>query len=169
MNSTEKLVTALTGGHTAYCFMKKRTSKQKPKVDAKEAMALPAEKRPICFRISSEIYPAVFEAIGEALMCWNPRPGEAVFDSEHASKIATELCFKIADEVEGKNKVAFEEPPKCPDYDMGLRVTIGLLRASRGHIPDSSVSGGILANLDAEIARLESLLPPDPPQEQNPP
>jgi len=33
-------------------------------------------------------------------MCWNPKPGKEVFDSEKASDIAVDLCFKIADEIE---------------------------------------------------------------------
>ena len=69
-----------------------------------EAMALPLEKRPICYRISSEMYHAVYEAIGAASMCWNPRPSNEVFDSERASNLAINLCFKIANEVEKKNK-----------------------------------------------------------------
>jgi hypothetical protein len=69
-----------------------------------EAMKLPLKKRPICFRISSEMYHAVFEAIGAASMCWNPIPGKQVFASEEASKIALDLCFKIADELEKPRK-----------------------------------------------------------------
>lgn len=69
-----------------------------------EAMKLPLKKRPICFRISSEMYHAVFEAIGAASMCWKPRPGKEVFASEEASKIAIDLCFKIADELEKPRK-----------------------------------------------------------------
>lgn len=65
-----------------------------------EAMALPISKRPLNYRISSEIYHAVFESIGAASMCWNPRPSNEVFDSEGAAQIATNLCLKIADEVE---------------------------------------------------------------------
>lgn len=65
-----------------------------------EAMALPLAKRPICFRISSEMYHAVFEAIGAASMCWKPRPQKEVFDSEEASDLAIKLCFKIAEEME---------------------------------------------------------------------
>ncbi len=65
-----------------------------------EAMKLPLKDRPICFRISSEIYHAVFESIGEASMCWSPKPvGE--FDSSRAADVATRLCFKIANEIEG--------------------------------------------------------------------
>lgn len=67
-----------------------------------EAMALPVEKRPICFRISSEMYHAVFKAIGAASMCWNPTPSNEVFASERASQIAVDLCFKIAEEIEKK-------------------------------------------------------------------
>ena len=65
-----------------------------------EAMALPLKERPLCDRISSEMYHAVFEAIGAASMCWNPRPGDQVFSSEEASEVAVKLCFKIADELE---------------------------------------------------------------------
>lgn len=65
-----------------------------------EAMKLPLKKRPICFRISGEIYTAVFEAIGSASMCWKPNPRDHTFDSEIASKIAVDLCFKIAEELE---------------------------------------------------------------------
>jgi len=65
-----------------------------------EAMALPVEKRPLCFRVSSEIYHEVFQAIGQASMCWNPRPSSEVFSSEEASKIATDLLFKIAEDRE---------------------------------------------------------------------
>ena len=65
-----------------------------------EALALPPEKRPICFRISSELYHAVFEAIGAASTCWKPMNGTGIFDSERASQIAVELCFKIANERE---------------------------------------------------------------------
>jgi len=67
-----------------------------------EAMALPLRERPICFRISSEMYHAVFESIGAASMCWNPRPSKETFSSEEASDIAVKLCFKIAEELENK-------------------------------------------------------------------
>ena len=69
-----------------------------------EAMSLPVVERPLCFRISSELYHAVFEAIGQASMCWNPRPSHEVFASEEASDIAVKLCFKIAEELEKNNK-----------------------------------------------------------------
>jgi len=65
-----------------------------------EAMKLPVNKRPICFRISNEMYTAVFEAIGAASMCWKPRPRKQVFDSEKAADIAADLCFRIAEELE---------------------------------------------------------------------
>lgn len=69
-----------------------------------EAMALPPEKRPLNYRISSNMYHAVFEAIGAASMCWEPKPGSQVFASEQASKIAVDLCFKIAEELEKKGR-----------------------------------------------------------------
>ncbi len=67
-----------------------------------EAMALPVKQRPICCRISSEMYHAVFEAIGEASMTWKTEAGNEVFNSEKASEIAVRLCFKIAEELENK-------------------------------------------------------------------
>ena len=69
-----------------------------------EAMALPLKERPICFRISSEIYHKVFETVGAASMCWELRPGDQVFASEQASKLAVELCFAIANEIEKYRK-----------------------------------------------------------------
>jgi hypothetical protein len=71
-----------------------------------EAMALPVEQRPICYRISSEMYHAVFESIGAASMTFNKDAGNEVFNSELASDIAIKLCFKIAEEIENH---------KCPD------------------------------------------------------
>lgn len=65
-----------------------------------EIKTLPLKDRPLNARISSEMYNAVFEAIGAASMCWNPRPSDEVFASEQAAKIATDLCFKIAEELE---------------------------------------------------------------------
>lgn len=67
-----------------------------------EALTLPLKERPLNYRISGDMYHAVFEAIGAASMCWNPKPRAAVFDSEAASKIAVDLCFKIANELESK-------------------------------------------------------------------
>lgn len=65
-----------------------------------EAMALPPKQRPLCYRVNERIYTAVFEAIGAASMCWKPGTGNAVFQSEQASKIATDLCFLIANEMD---------------------------------------------------------------------
>jgi hypothetical protein len=65
-----------------------------------EAMKLPPPERPLCFRISSNLYHAVWEAIGEASLCWQPKPSTHFFDTSRASQIATDLCFKIAEELE---------------------------------------------------------------------
>jgi len=65
-----------------------------------EAMALPIKQRPLNYRISSDMYHDVFEAIGLASTTWNTGAGNEVFDSEAASNIAVDLCFKIANEVE---------------------------------------------------------------------
>ncbi len=87
-----------------------------------EAMKLPLKDRPICFRISSEMYHAVFESIGEASMCWNPRPGKQVFASEEASDVAMKLCFKIAEEIESRScpecgPCKPDKDVKVPEYD----------------------------------------------------
>lgn len=70
-----------------------------------EAMALPLKDRPLNYRISSEMYHAVFESVGAASMCWNPKPTNEVFDASAAAKIAADLCLRIADEIERKNSV----------------------------------------------------------------
>lgn len=69
-----------------------------------EAMALPLKDRPICFRISSETYHGIFEAVGAASMCWKPRPSTEVFDADRCSKVATDLCFLIANEMEKRDR-----------------------------------------------------------------
>lgn len=74
-----------------------------------EAMALPLKDRPICYRISSEIYIAIFEHIGEASMAWNPKPSNEVFNSEMASDVAVRLCFKVAEEVEKQKLDALKQ------------------------------------------------------------
>lgn len=68
-----------------------------------EAMALPLKDRPICFRLSSEMYHAVFESIGAASMCWEPKPSNETFDPSTAEKLAVELLFKVAEEKESAN------------------------------------------------------------------
>lgn len=65
-----------------------------------EAMALPLKERPLSHRLSSEMYHDTFQAIGQASMCWQPRPGGQVFAFEEAEKVAVDLCFKIANEAE---------------------------------------------------------------------
>lgn len=65
-----------------------------------EVLAMPPEKRPLNFRLPSKIYTDVFEAVGAASLCWKPKPTNEVFDTEKASNVAVELCFKIASELE---------------------------------------------------------------------
>lgn len=66
-----------------------------------EAIKLPLNKRPLNYRISSEMYMAVWGAIGEATLCWSAaHPPSVVVDYERASEIVVRLCFKIAEELE---------------------------------------------------------------------
>lgn len=43
----------------------------------------------------------VFQALGAASMCWNPRPSDQVFDSTQAKKIGDALLEKIKEVVSG--------------------------------------------------------------------
>jgi hypothetical protein len=43
----------------------------------------------------------VFEALGEASMCWNPRPSDNVFDSTHARDIGERLLAEIQTRIAG--------------------------------------------------------------------
>ena len=88
---SETPITKLPDG--SGCFIATVMSKE-------EAMKLPIKERPLCFRLSSEIYHAVFESIGQASMCWNPIPSKEIFSPEEAEEIAVKLCFKIAEELE---------------------------------------------------------------------
>lgn len=65
-----------------------------------EVKLLPLKERPLNSRLSSSLYHAVFEAIGEASTTWTESCGNKVFNSEKAAQIATKLCFKIAEEIE---------------------------------------------------------------------
>lgn len=102
-----------------------------------EAMALPQSKRPLCFRVPSAIYTAVFEAVGAASMCWKPRPGNQVFAAEEASNVAVNLCFKIADELER------------------LGITTEMMRDTAPQPPPPKSK---LETAEAEIARLENIV-----------
>jgi hypothetical protein len=76
-----------------------------------EAMALPPAQRPLNYRIPSDVYHGVFEAIGHASMCWKPAP-KGVFDTSEAEKAAVKLCLLIAEHFE-KHGIHFvhERPP----------------------------------------------------------
>jgi hypothetical protein len=82
-----------------------------------EAMKLPLKDRPICLRISSEMYHGVFESVGAASMTFNKDAGNEVFNSEEASKIAVDLCFKIAKEVETQTKKFRDALEQVARYD----------------------------------------------------
>lgn len=88
-----------------------------------EAMKLPVKERPICFRLSSEMYHGVFESVGAASMTFNKDAGNEVFNTTQAEKIAVKLCFKIADEVEQKTETlrsALEEIAKADEESIWM-------------------------------------------------
>lgn len=78
-----------------------------------EAMKLPPNKRPLNYRISSEMYVAVWDAIGQATNCYDPIPYINTFKPEQAADIVVKLCFKIAEELE-KQSPPSPTPPQ-PD------------------------------------------------------
>lgn len=45
--------------------------------------------------MKEELKTKVFEALGEATMCWNPRPSIQVFDSTRALEIGERLWKEI--------------------------------------------------------------------------
>ena len=55
------------------------------------------------------MYHSIFEAVGASSMCWNPIPSTEVFDSTRAERIAVELCFKIANEIEKWHSLSVTE------------------------------------------------------------
>lgn len=79
-----------------------------------EAMALPQSKRPMCYRVPSKIYHDVFEAIGAASLSWEPKP-TGQFDTTAAEKVAVDLLFKIADEIERLGVTTEKMREKCPE------------------------------------------------------
>lgn len=65
-----------------------------------EALAMEPSKRPMCYRVPGNIYHDCFVAVGAGSMCWNPRPGDQVFNPEEAEKHTLDLLFSIAKELE---------------------------------------------------------------------
>jgi hypothetical protein len=55
---------------------------------------------PLSERLSGYLFTEIHQAIGQASMCWEPRPSTEVFKAEEASNIAFELCHKIANEID---------------------------------------------------------------------
>lgn len=75
-----------------------------------EAIAMKPHERPMCYRIPSKIYHDTFVAVGAASMCWTPKPSSEVFSPEEAEKVAVELLFNIACELE-KAGLTYENWP----------------------------------------------------------
>lgn len=77
-----------------------------------EALDMEPSKRPMCYRVPSKIYHDTFQAVGAASMCWSPRPSTEVFSPEDAEKVAVELLFSIAAELE-KAGLVYEKWPEA--------------------------------------------------------
>lgn len=111
-----------------------------------EAMALPLKERPICFRLSSEMYHDVWQAIGAASMCWNPPPLSETFDASAAEKIAVDLLFKIADEKEGI-------PSPAPQVDEPAQGTPLVVEPFRVELIEANSK---LARCERELAQVKA-------------
>lgn len=74
-----------------------------------EVRMMQPKDRPMCYRVPSGIYHAVFEAVGAASLCWEPKP-TGVFAVEQAEKFAVELLFKIAEVLEQMDMTYGEWP-----------------------------------------------------------
>lgn len=66
----------------------------------KEVFGISEWLPPLSDRISEELFSTVYQAVGNASMCWEMPSGAGGFDCIQAGNIAFELCHKIADEIE---------------------------------------------------------------------
>jgi hypothetical protein len=95
-----------------------------------EAQAMLPKDRPICYRVTSKIYHAAFEAAGHASLCWKPRPDEplidgkpvGVFDTEEASKAALDMLFVVAEEME-RLGITFQQLNQLPQVESSATIT----------------------------------------------
>jgi hypothetical protein len=57
-------------------------------------------RKPLSERLPEHLYSAIFQAIGQATMCWEHVDRAGIFDANQASEIAFELCHTVADELD---------------------------------------------------------------------
>ena len=55
-------------------------------------------------RLPQYMFDRIHQDIGEASMCWEKVDKAGVFDAEHASRVAFNLCHFVADELEKDSK-----------------------------------------------------------------
>jgi hypothetical protein len=65
-----------------------------------EAMALPPSERPLNYRLPSDVYHAVFEAVGRTSM----------FETAEAERVAVNLCLLIASSFEKHGVILADHP-----------------------------------------------------------
>lgn len=93
-----------------------------------EALALPRSKRPPNYRISSDTYHAILEAVSHASMCWKETPS-GVFDFAEAEKCAVDLCFKVAKEVDGLHELSDALAAKVAEWKSRAKKAEAALKA----------------------------------------
>jgi len=124
-----------------------------------EIAKLPLMDRPISHRISSEMYHAVWEAVGAASQCWNPKPSDETFESEKASQIAVDLCFKIANEIENRLRLeagTLKDPMDDPEYQAFVDKLAQVCKCSHDKPCDGLLAGGMCDNIQSSDERDES-------------
>jgi len=75
----------------------------------------------------------VFQALGEASLCWDERP-YGIFDSTNANRIGNELLLAIKDElmrVMPKERISYENPVNNDDRAFGDGYKTGYNHAMR--------------------------------------
>jgi hypothetical protein len=71
--------------------------------EEEEVFEIPRDERPaLSERMSSRLFSAVHQAVGNASMCWDNIGGAGTFEATRAGEIAFELCHLIADEIEAE-------------------------------------------------------------------
>ncbi len=95
-------------------------------------------------------------------MCWVPSPGEAVFDSSQAEKVAVALCFKVADEIESS-------PNGFAASFAALTKSVHETAKSKGWWDTDRNNGEALALIHSEVSEaLEALRMGNPPDDKIP-
>lgn len=76
----------------------------------------------------------VYQAVGEASMCWDPLPGNQVFDSTKAKDVAERILARIADAVAEEREACAKLAADyvMSDGDHGTEIAVAIRARSAG-------------------------------------